>query len=203
MMNRREALQLLATGTALQLAPAKMLAALREARAVLADQNAPRTLNAHQDATVRTMTEMILPRTETPGAADVGAGEFIDLMLTEWYEEAERARFLGGLADVDTRSQNLFQHNFVDCTSIQRAAILNALGEQMTEDELTRDQTTAVVGPPPAATGSFYSMLRWLTLTAYYTSEAGATQELHFEIIPDRHAGCVEVTLRSEGSGTR
>ena len=40
---------------------------------------------------------------------------------------------------------------------------------------------------------NFYSVLRRLTLTAYYTSEAGATAELHFEIIPDRHAGCVEV----------
>jgi hypothetical protein len=36
-------------------------------------------------------------------------------------------------------------------------------------------------------------MLRRLTLTAYYTSEAGATEELHFEMIPGRHAGCVEI----------
>jgi hypothetical protein len=33
-------------------------------------------------------------------------------------------------------------------------------------------------------------MLRRLVLTAYYTSEAGATQELHFEMIPDRYEGC-------------
>ena len=41
---------------------------------------------------------------------------------------------------------------------------------------------------------SFYSMLRQLTLTAYYTSEMGATKELHFEIIPDSHNGCAPLS---------
>jgi hypothetical protein len=40
---------------------------------------------------------------------------------------------------------------------------------------------------------NFYSMLRRWTLTAYYTSEAGATAELKYEVIPDRYDGCAEV----------
>jgi len=197
-MNRRDALQLLATGAALQLAPAKMMAAFREARAVLAAQSTLKTLDLHQDATVKAMAEMILPRTETPGAADVGAADFIDLMLTEWYQDSERSRFLAGLTDVDARSQDLFHNDFVECTANQQAVILNQLGEQMIEDELTRAEAAKSVGPPPEASSSFYSMLRWLTLTAYYTSEDGATLELHYQIIPDRHAGCVEITLPKE-----
>ena len=55
---------------------------------------------------VRTMTELILPRTDTAGAADVGTTEFIDLMLTEWYEQPERTLFAKGLADVDARSSD-------------------------------------------------------------------------------------------------
>ncbi|MFZ1138430.1 MAG: gluconate 2-dehydrogenase subunit 3 family protein, partial [Candidatus Sulfotelmatobacter sp.] len=100
-MDRREALRLLATGTALQLAPRNLLAVLREARTLLATQVALRSLNAHQDVTVKAMAELILPRTETPGAMDVGVSEFIDLMLTEWYDESDRTRFLNGLAEVD------------------------------------------------------------------------------------------------------
>jgi hypothetical protein len=197
-MNRREALRLLASGAALQFAPAKMLAILREARAVIADQTnaAPRTLNSHQDATVKAMAEMILPRTETPGAEDVGVSEFIDLMLTEWYAEAERTRFLAGLSNVDAQSQTLFSKDFVECSEIQRGAILNALGEEIMAQAARRDHTlgneTEVV-----ESQNFYSMMRWLTLTAYYTSEAGATQALHYEVIPERHAGCVEVTLNA------
>ena len=94
LMQRREVLRILATGTALQLAPAKLLVFAREVRTLMASQAAPRTLNAHQAATVTTIAELILPRTDTPGATDVGATEFIDLILTEWYDEADRSRFL-------------------------------------------------------------------------------------------------------------
>jgi gluconate 2-dehydrogenase gamma chain len=202
MMNRREALQLLATGAALQLAPVKALAAMREARAILSQQSAatPSTLNAHQNATVKAIAEMLLPRTDTPGAADVGATEFIDLMLSEWCDASERSLFLSGLADVDVRSQKLFSQEFVNCNLTQQGAILEALGDQMTED-LERARNAGQSEWAPEGNRNFYSMFRWLTLTAYYTSEQGATQELHYEVIPDRHDACVEETSGQVTSG--
>lgn len=188
-MKRRELLRLLASGAAFQLAPAQWTVVWNEARALLASRPSAQTLNAHQEATVRTITEMILPRTGTPGAADVGATAFIDLVLTDWYDEADRKRFLTGIADVDARSNTLFGHDFVDCQVIQRSQILMELGEKMVRDR-------AGVSESPISDGklsidkNFYAMLRRLTLTAYYTSEAGATEELHFEIIPGGYEGC-------------
>jgi len=188
-MERREALRLLATGTALQLAPRNLLAVLREARKLLDSQPAPRTLNAHQDATVRTIAELILPRTQTPGATDVGVSEFIDLMLTEWYDERDRSRFLKGLANVDIRTQALSGKNFIESLPGQQAEILTALGEEMIENR-GRKPDQSFAGNESQSAANFYAMLRQLTLNAYYTSEAGATQELHFEVIPDAHDEC-------------
>jgi len=189
-MERRDVLRLLATGAALQLAPHKLFAMMREARSFIQGQPLPRTLNVHQFATVKAMAEMILPRTDTPGASDAGVAEFIDLMLTEWYDESERTRFLGGLADVDSLSNALFVKEFTGCTEAQRSQILIALGEKMVESEDARRSRSTEMG----ASGDidFYPMLRQLTLTAYYTSEAGATQELHFEVIPGVYQGCNE-----------
>ena len=191
MMNRREAIRLLAAGTALPLATPGVLAMLREARAAVGADTNLRTLNAHQEATVKTMAEMILPRTDTPGATEVGACVFIDLILTEWYDEGERAHFLDGLTDVDARSQSLFGKDFVGCSPMQRAEILTALGEKMTAE------TNVVRNPRPGrgdwmsrSNENFYAMLRRMTLTAYYTSELGATEELHFEVIPDHVDSC-------------
>src|ERR1700716_4675783 len=107
-MDRREALRLLAPGAALQLAPGNLFAALREARALLGTQTTVRTLDPHQYATVTAIAELIIPKTETPGASDVRVGEFIDLIVTEWYNPEEKTRFLNGLADVDSRTQTLF-----------------------------------------------------------------------------------------------
>ncbi len=189
-------MRLLATGSLLQFAPPNLFAVLREARGLIQSQTSPRTLNAHQHATVKAMAEMIIPRTDTPGASDVGAAEFIDLMLTEWYDEAERARFLSGLADVDARSQKLFGRDFEDCSSLQQSDILTALGSKMVEEvgEQPRPLRRRGVSTP----ANFYAMLRHLTLTAYYTSEAGATGELHFEIIPGSYQGCPAESIKEE-----
>jgi hypothetical protein len=199
-LNRREALRLLAAGAAFPLTPRSLLA-LREARVLLGEAATPRTLNAHQFATVKRIADMILPRTETPGAADVGATEFIDLILTEWYGEEERSRFLSGLADIDTRSLGLFAKNFVECSSAQQSEILTALGEKLLEDaDATRDLPRVGRAGRSAPPGNFYGMLRRLTLTAYYTSEAGATSELKFEMIPDHYDGCAPVVPAKEAS---
>jgi hypothetical protein len=197
-MDRRDALRLLATGAALQFAPRRLFAVLREARAVLGRQ-APRTLDARQYATVTAMAEMILPKTETPGATDVGVSEFIDLILTEWYDQEERGTFLSGLADVDTRSKNLFGKDFVDCVPGQQAEILRALGEEMTEADAARDSVRRYRGSSPKPDKSFYYRLRQLTLTAYYTSEGGATRELDFQIIPGSYEGCAEAHADGKG----
>lgn len=188
-MKRRELLRLLATGAAFQLAPAQWTTVLSEVRTLLASQSSARTLNAHQEATVKAMAEMILPRTDTPGATDVGAATFIDLVLTGWYGEADRKGFLAGLADVDALSNRLFKHDFVDCPTIQQSQILVDLGDRMVRDLAGVSESSFPEGKF-SVEPNFYVMLRRLTLTAYYTSEAGATEALHFEIIPGSYEGC-------------
>jgi Gluconate 2-dehydrogenase subunit 3 len=188
-MHRRDVLRILATGTALQLAPNRLITVLREARSLLAEQVPLRTLNAHQEATVRTMAELILPRTDTPGATDVGTSAFIDLILTEWSDDTN---FLNGLADVDARTQKMFEKDFVDCSAEQQSEILIVLGDEMVREiEISPRRRRRLNG---AGNSNFYAMFRRLTLTAYYTSEAGATQELHFEIIPNRFEPCAKTS---------
>lgn len=196
-MQRRDVLRLLATGVALQLAPHKLSALVRETRTLLESQPSPRTLSSRQVATVRTMAELIIPKTDTPGATDVKTAEFIDLMLTEWFDEADRSRFLNGLADVDSRAKKLFAKEFVDCASAQQSQIMTELGSALSaESHSGRNQGLTGRGARPAH--SFYAQLRQLTLVAYYTSEAGATSELHFELIPGMYEGCSQPTPAKE-----
>src|SRR5215475_5144968 len=189
-MDRREALQLFATGIALQLAPPNLLALVHEKRSLIGNQTGLRTLNSDQSAIVTSIADLIIPRTETPGAADIGVNRFVDLILTEWYIEEERNCFLNGLADVDARSQASFGKQFIECSAIQRSEIMTALGEQMTEEANALRFGRRYRGSPPHPDKNFYYMLRSLTMTAYYTSEEGATKELGFEVIPARHDGC-------------
>lgn len=193
-MNRREALQLLAGGAVLQLHPVELLAAIREARAVLGTQPVLRTLDSPRDATVSAIAEMIIPKTETAGAADIGASKFVDLILTEWCTDEERTRFLNGLADLDQQTQDRFGAKFINCAQAQKAEILTTLGEQMTKErELLLESSPRYRGSAPTPEKNFYYMLRKLILTAYYTSEEGAVDELGFQMIPDHYDSCSPV----------
>src|SRR6266576_6352712 len=111
-MQRREVIRLLLGTAALPLLPREVFALLRQVHNELPATPALKTLNPHQDATVTTMAELIIPQTETPGAKAVRVNEFIDLILTEWYDDEDRTKFLAGLANLDTQSHALFGQEF-------------------------------------------------------------------------------------------
>src|SRR5689334_23400200 len=75
-----------------------------ESRRADANASTPRALNGDQLELVATMTEHILPETDTPGARAAGVHHFIDTMLSEYYPAKEKQLFIDGLGDVDARS---------------------------------------------------------------------------------------------------
>ena len=154
----------------------------------LQEQPVLRTLNPQQDAMVTVISEIIIPQTDTPGAKAARVNEFIDLILTEWYDDEEKLIFLTGLAEVDTRTRDLFGKNFVDCGGKLQAEILRALDDEVAEVRAEFRRGSTRRRPPER---NFFYMIKQLTLIGYYTSQIGFEQELHGEIIPARHAGCV------------
>lgn len=190
-MERRDALRLLATAAALPFLPTESLAALRVARAATGSTPAPRTLNPQQYQTVTRMAEIILPETDTAGATAAHVNDFIDLILTEWCEGDERARFLAGLEQTDRQSVNRFGKAFVELAPGQQEAIIRALDDEM----------AGAIAKPDSGDehDNFFPTMKRLTLTGYFTSEAGAKQELHFQIIPGHYEGCVPASEIKSG----
>ncbi len=189
-MQRREVIRLLLGTAALPLLPRDALALLSQVHDQLPAAPALKTLNPHQDATVTTIAEWIIPQTDTPGAKAVHVNEFIDLILTEWYDDEDRTKFLAGIANVDTQCRDLFGKDFVDCSVPQQKQLVTALDEELTE---TRQAEIHVpqrrrVGP---AHQTFFYAIKQLTLAGYFTSEEGAKQALHYQVIPSQHSACV------------
>jgi len=191
-MQRREALRLLATAAALPLIHVDLFALLRTARAQAVTSSTPRTLNPHQYQTVTRIADIILPETNTPGATSVHVNDFIDLILTEWYTPEERSQFLNGLADTDARSQKLFGKTFLQASIDQQVEMVRLLDDEMAASFATAGDDGDTTQPP------FFHNLKRLTLIGYYTSEAGAKQELHFKTITGQYVGCVAVSETKE-----
>jgi gluconate 2-dehydrogenase gamma chain len=199
-LHRREALKLLASGSTISALPSPIVAALRKIHAGLGDSPERKVFNAHQDATVIALAELIIPETDTPGAKSVRVNEFMDLIVAEWLSEEERARFLAGLADLDSRAQKLSSKDFVNAAADQQAEILHLLGEEMlSEAAALANAPRGYRGSAPEPQDNFYFNFRGLVLTGYFTSETGYKQQLREEIIPGHFDGCIPAAT-AEGS---
>lgn len=186
---------------ALPLLPRDVFGLLPQAHSDLPATAALKTLNQHQDATVTAIAEWIIPQTETPGAKAVRVNEFIDLILSEWMDDEDRGRFLAGLADVDKQSRELFAKDFVDCSPVQQKQLLTALDEELTElREAERHGARRRRRGNMTTEHSFFRGMKQLTLVGYFTSEEGAKQALHFEVIPSQHTQCAPLPEEEEAA---
>lgn len=189
-MKRREALKLLAATAALPLLSGEAFSLFRAIHDDLPATPALKTLNPHQNASITTIAELIIPQTDTPGAKAARVNEFIDLILTEWYDNEERANFLAGLADVDTNSRKLFGKDFIDAAPEQQTQMLTEL-----DNEMVRSQKA--VPPPNPEEEKFFESMKQLTLAGYYTSQIGFEQELHQQIISPTHSSCAPLVTEA------
>ncbi|HWZ82032.1 MAG TPA: gluconate 2-dehydrogenase subunit 3 family protein [Terriglobales bacterium] len=186
---------------ALPLLPRDVFGLLQQVHSELPAAPALKTLNPHQDATVTALAEWIIPQTDTPGAKAVRVNEFIDLILTEWLDAEDRGKFLAGLANVDTQSRDLFGKDFLDCSVAQQKQMLTVLDEELTElrqadIHASRRRRRGTL----TAENSFFRAMKQLTLVGYFTSEEGAKQALHYEVIPSQHTQCATLPEEEEAA---
>jgi hypothetical protein len=200
-MQRRDVLRLLTSSAVLSALPMEAVLALQTARAQAGPFIGLRTLNPHQNATVTTICELIIPATDTPGAKGAKVNEFVDLLLTEWFDKPDTDRFLEGLATVDTRSKKLSGKDFIDCSTEQQTQLMKQMDDEAMEfahkhrPAAMRQALVARAQTSPEPENFFYSLKR-LTLVGYYTSEIGFETELHESIIPAKHEGCAPLEVR-------
>jgi Gluconate 2-dehydrogenase subunit 3 len=193
-MQRREVLKWLAAGAALPVLPPSLLAIARHAQAQVGEAYKLRTLSPQQNSMVVTMTDLIIPATDTPGAKAARVNEFIDVILTEWANDTERQDFLQGLADVDKHSNELFGKNFADATVEQQTALLRVMDDgAMAKHGAShaRHNNTIPEDRDKQLQGNFWDVFKGITLHGYYTSEIGFSQEQGLQIIPGAYHGCV------------
>ncbi len=157
-MRRREVVRFLGAALALPFIPSGAQTAIQlgeEIHRRLGDVPF-RTLDPAQQKLVTTIAELIIPETDTPGATSVRVPEFIDLILTEWASAEERAAFLAGLTDIDTRAAALGSPRFVDLSAAKKIELVTAL------DGARADK---------AGAGLAFGRLKGLTIYGYFTSK--------------------------------
>ncbi len=110
--------------------------------------------------TVDQISELIIPKDETPGAHDAGVAEFIDFMIA--HEDTDfQFRFRTGISWLNAFAFENHHGQFSELTPEQAEALLSRLALQ------SKFKPTEVQGQ------DFFKLMREYTVMGYYTSRAG------------------------------
>ena len=180
-MDRREAIRRAALLAGVVVAPDWLMAvdpAFAKAPAggqVRPAAQGPRLTSA-QAAIAGAIADRILPRTDTPGAADVGVPAFIDRLYGEFMTAAERQMLTDGLNAVDAAARSAHGSEFAALTADRQDALLRTIAR-------------AEEGKPQG----FFRLIRSATVLGYFTSEQVGRNVLHYDPIPGSYEGCIPI----------
>src|ERR1700722_9838083 len=186
-MNRREALKRVAWLMGGTVSASAILAIRKGYAATTPSETKPSILTPAQMGIVSAVAEIIIPRTDTPGAVDVGVPGFIDLMLKDVYSQEDRERYLAGLAEVDTAAHAEQGKEFRALDPTQQVALVRKFHDAAVAEE------KRLARPRQHLQRPFILMTKELTLLGFFTSQAGATQVLQYVAIPGSYHGCLPI----------
>lgn len=122
--------------------------------------SAEQFFNEHELATIAVLCDIILPAKDQFGSAtNAGVPEFIEFMVKDLTYHQLPVR--GGLMWLDNRSNKKFGKEFKTCSNEQQIAIVDEIAYP---DKATPETEQGI---------KFFSLMRNLTLTGYYTTKMG------------------------------
>ncbi|MET3979557.1 hypothetical protein ABIB62_002143 [Mucilaginibacter sp. UYP25] len=134
-------------------------------------------VDADQETLVNNLTETILPKTDTPGAAELGINLFVFKMIDDCYDKEHQADFIKGLGDFADAAKKQLGKSFNDSTVAERTTFVNTV-DKNAKDANYKDTTKRI---------AFYKMVKEQTVFGYTTSKYFMTKQIVYELVPGRY----------------
>jgi len=150
----------------------------------------PEFLNENQASLITEVAEIIIPKTDTPGAKETGVPAFIDKMLKDVYPKEDQERFVAGLKAFDEEARKAYGDPFLELEPEQQTEFV-----KKAHDEAIQAERSTKPSPPRP----FVLVMKELTMLGFFTSKPGATEVLQYEAVPGSYKGCLP--LKETGNG--
>lgn len=181
-MNRRELLKMIAAATGTAFVSANAMAYV-----TLPMKTINQTAFSKDDvAFFNEVGEVIIPRTDTPGAKDVNVGYMMAVMVTDCYTPAQQAAFKEGIASIKALAKSTYGKDFLLLNTDERTRLLATLNDEA--DVFNRKAKLANDDAEKLMPHGF-TLIKQLTLFTFFTSKEGANKVLRYVAIPGRYDG--------------
>ena len=143
-----------------------------------------------QSAFIENIAEIILPKTDTPGAKEAGVIKYIDVIVGKIYKPEEQKKFNKGLE----ASMNAVKDG--DLTEF----VTSKIGANADKDTYaSMMKLTEAKEPPTDAAAqndyyiySFLNAVKGLAVGGYFGSEIIATEYMVYNPVPGPYQGCID-----------
>lgn len=126
------------------------------------------------------IAETIIPATTTPGAKEAKVAAFMQVMVSDCYEEKDQKVFMEGLKKIEEAAKKANGKGFMDSDAEARKTLLIALDKEAKDFNKAKKEDESK---------HYFSMMKELTLTGFFTSEVGATKALRYVAVPGKFDG--------------
>ncbi len=133
--------------------------------------------SSDQLALLSEVSERIIPKTDTPGAKDVGVASYIDQTVSLFFKDKDRKLFLEKITSFDKIANDKYKKNFVQLSDENKDDVLKIMVSEWKKNDKEPH---------------IFKAMRDLTVTGYCTSEAGAKKLLVYDPVPGPYQGCID-----------
>lgn len=205
-MKRRLALQRVALLVGGAITAPSLAAILNSCKSPSDSSGSTFTLSSDQQSLLSEISEVIIPKTDTPGAKDLKVHEVIEILLKDCYPEEQQTHFLAGLKDLEDESKKL-GGGFASLNGENRLKVLETMRTKAADEKAKNDKAKEeAVEQVDSESGSkkvdltkkeppipFFTLVRDLTIFGYYSSEYGVTKAFDYMPVPGKYEGCIKV----------
>ena len=132
-----------------------------------------------QARTITVIADIILPKTDTPGASELGVPKFIEDIIGVVSGNEERTKFMEQLADWDRECQSQTGSSFNDLSSEKQVDFVSSQHDKIKGQSIRPDERP------------FIWNIKELVISGYFTTEVGMTKILQYVAIPTRYDACI------------
>lgn len=144
------------------------------------------------------IAELIIPKTDTPGAKDAKVEEFIIGIIEFCSDRKTQNNFLIGLQRMEDLSVDKYGKPFLNCAISDQLALLTYLeNNALYQVNILNKIRNKLIGKP------FIVRFKELAAEGYCTSYVGATRGLSYDHLPVTYVACINLESNQRSWATK
>lgn len=189
-MDRRKALKKTSLLAGATVAMPTMITLLQSCKSEPRLTWTPEFFTEEEASTIGTLVDMIIPRTDTPGALDVKVDVFIDKVVAQAYDEDGQQNMRNEIADFNNRCSEKHGASFANLDEAKKVEVLKA--EEKSSGKFNPGVWGTTIGKQEPI--GFYRSMKSMAIWAYVTSEEIGKNVLSYDPVPGKYEACMPLS---------